>query len=205
MTATGESCSLEPSFTVKRQNGGACLPGVESPASHLENYQLQPGVLTPELIENMIRTIPYGIALSLASDYTWCDSSNQRKYAVCDSGFSYDRIPLPTPPFYDLFDCSQCNVLLLPFPPTLLLEKLRNPSSTQSKYKFKHTDQTCNTPQIYSTTQHANPPKKVWCCEFYWFPVDPIETDRPEIATNCLQLLDPEAFEIPRWMQQRPF
>lgn len=117
LTATGESCSLDPSSKVKRQNGEACLPGVENPASLLENYQLQPGVLTPELIKKMIRTIPYGIALSLASDYTWCDPTNQRNYAVCDSGFSYDRIPLPTPPFYDLFDCSQCNVLPLPFPP----------------------------------------------------------------------------------------
>lgn len=107
-TATGERCSLDPSFKVKREKGEACLPGVENPPSQIENYQLQPGALTPEAIENMIRTTPYGLALTLESDYAWCDPINQRKYTVCDSGFTYDRVPLPTPPFHDLYDCSQC-------------------------------------------------------------------------------------------------
>lgn len=115
---TSEKCSLDPNSKVNRR-GEACLPAIGNPASLIENFQSQPGVLTPEAIDEAIRTTPYGLVLTSESDYAWCDPQFQRKYAICDSGFSFDRIPLPTPPLYDLYDCTSC--VFFPLPPSLPL------------------------------------------------------------------------------------
>lgn len=121
--STVDSCSFDSNPKVKR--GQSCRSDTDGSKSSAGNPRARPGVLTPEIIDYMIRTTPYGLELTTESDHVWCDPMKQRKYTVCDSGFSYDRIPIMTPFFsdsFDLYDCSPCAfffLLLSPlFPPS---------------------------------------------------------------------------------------
>ena len=121
LASTVDDCSLDSNPGVKKRQ--SCLSETDGLTHSAQNIQPQPGALTPKIIENLIKKVPYGLELSLESDYAWCDPIQKRKYAICDSGFSYDRIPLfaslsfGVSDVYDLYDCSPCAFFsLFPFP-----------------------------------------------------------------------------------------
>lgn len=114
--SAADGCSPDSNPRVNRRQ--ACQSNTNDLKSSTENGQAQPGALTPKIIANLIRNVPYGIELSIESDYAWCDPTLQRKYAICDSGFSYDRIPHFTSilaDIYDLYDSSPCAFFCLLF------------------------------------------------------------------------------------------
>ena len=120
--STIDNCSSDSSPRVNRRQ--ACQSDADDLKSSTGNVQAQPGALTPRIIDNLIRNTPYGIELTIESDYAWCDPTLQRKYAICDSGFSYDRVPHFTSillDVYDLYDCSPCAFFSLLFYPFALL------------------------------------------------------------------------------------
>lgn len=100
---TGESCVPDSTHHVNKRNE-ACSPKDAGAVLGGQDKPTQQGVLTGEAIEQLFKTLAYGLDLHTEDDYTWCGGT---KYAVCDSGYEFDRV-LRLPPLFALYDCSHC-------------------------------------------------------------------------------------------------
>lgn len=128
LVAGSANCATDATNPGVKKRGEVCLPDDKKTPStpKIGINELGEELLTPDMVQKLIRNKPYGLHLTTEEDQAWCNKL--KPYAVCDSGFWYDRIPRTLFAEYDLLNCEACtfffSLLFFLFSPVTLLHFL---------------------------------------------------------------------------------